>query len=221
MGKQRRRRHDSPTLYNSSWRNDFVLWVHRLAHGWTEAAQTQTPRFPGMEALDEDFTLNAMRKNKAAGNIIGKLHRLGFTNVSKVKDANEPIWVEVTKADSNAGRKKDASECALARACVREKHADGAVINIGTSYIIKGDTATRFKTSAGVGREITSFDRGAGFEQGNDYLLSAIPPACRLDAPARPSNGTAGPKLAQAKRPNVHRHHTENIRVSRALPKKK
>lgn len=79
-------------------------------------------------------------RTKTAGNIIGKLHRLGFTNVSKVKDANEPIWVQVTKADSNAGRKK-----------------------------------------------------GSGFEEGNDYLLSAIPPASRLDKPARADTNKRGP----------------------------
>lgn len=159
---------------------------------------------------------------KTSDIIINKMHRLGFTKVSKIKDADEPVWIGVTKADSATGRKKSNSECALARACVREKHADGAVINIGTSYIIKGDTAVRYKTSSGVGREITSFDRGAGFEEGNDYLLSAIPPAARLDAKPRPQR-PSGPHEDNkpAPRPNVHRHHTENIRVSRALPKKK
>lgn len=158
---------------------------------------------------------------KAAGNIIGKLHRLGFTKVSKVKDANEPIWVSVTKADSATGRKKDASECALARACVREKHADGAVINIGTSYIIKGDTAVRYATSNSVSREITSFDRGAGFQEGNDYLLAAPPPTSRLDHVRETRPGGPHVDNKPSPRPNVHRHHTENIRVSRTLPKKK
>lgn len=166
------------------------------------------------------MTKTKHKTRKTSSIIIGKMHRLGFTKVSKIKDANEPIWVAVTKADSTAGRKKNNSECALARACVREKHADGAVINIGTSYIIKGDTATRYKTSAGVGREITSFDRDAGFEPGDDYLLAAIPPAGRLDAPERIQPNKRGPHTTEAPRPNVHRHHTENIRVSRALPKK-
>lgn len=160
-----------------------------------------------------------MKKQRTADRIINKLHRLGFTKVSKIKDADEPIWVNVTKQDSQTGRKKDPGNCALARACVREKNADGAVINIGTSYVIKGNVATRYQTSSGVGREITSFDRGGGFEEGSDYLLAAINPAGRLDAPLR-TNKERGPHKTEAPRPNVHRHHTENIRVSRALPKK-
>lgn len=182
-----------------------------------------------MAPVDEDFGIDFMTKTKpktrkaekTAARIVSKLHKLGFTRVSKVEDADSPIWVNVTKADSATGRKKNASECALARACVREKHADGAVINIGTSYIIKGNTAVRYKTSGGVGREITSFDRGAGFEAGNDYLLSAVPPMSRLDRvrPQRPSGPHEDNKPTP--RPNVHRHHTANIRVSRVLPKKR
>lgn len=90
-----------------------------------------------------------MRKEKTADRIINKLHKLGFPKVSRVRDAEEPIWVNVTKQDSQSGRKKDSSECALARACVREKHADGAVVNIGISYLVKGTTATRYKLKAG------------------------------------------------------------------------
>lgn len=149
---------------------------------------------------------------KTADRIIRRLHKLGFTKVKQVKDASDPVWVNVTKKDSNEGRKLDKADCALARACVREFSADGAVINVGTSYIVKGNTAVRFKTSTGVGREITSFDRNAGFEPGNDYLLAAFGPAQRLDAPRTKGPGT-GPHKTDARRPNVHRHHTANIRL--------
>lgn len=147
--------------------------------------------------------------------IISRLHKLGFTKVKQVRDADEPVRVKVTKKDSNEGRRNEPSDCALARACVREFSADGAVINIGTSYIVKGNTAVRFKTSAGVGREITSFDRSAGFEPGNDYLLSAFPPTCRLDSPRRGDVYKKGSGDKKPGRQNVHRHHTENIRVNR------
>lgn len=161
-------------------------------------------------------------KPKTTDRIVNKLHKLGFPHVTKVKDADEPIWVKVTKWDTTMGRKKDASNCALAKACVREKEADGAIINIGTSYIIKGNVATRYKTSAGVGREITSFDRGSGFEPGEDYLLSAMSPAMRLDAKMRPARPSGPHENNQpAPRATVHRHHTENIRVNKALPKRK
>lgn len=160
-------------------------------------------------------------EKKTSDIIINKLHKLGFTYVTRIKDADEPIWVKVTKWDTQTGKKKDQGQCALARACVREKQADGAVINIGTSYIIKGNVATRYKTSTGVGREITSFDRGAGFEPGEDYLLSAMPPTTRLDAPRRDNPFVKGAGKPKPSRPVVHRHHTENIRVNKAAPKKK
>lgn len=154
------------------------------------------------------------KKQKISDRIINKLHKLGFPKVSKIKDANNSIWVNVTKKDSDTGRKKDGSDCALARACVREFSADGAVINIGTSYIIKGNTAVRFRTSQAVGREITSFDRNAGFEPGNDYLLAAPTPTSRLDAPRRGEFYKKGDGDKKPARQAVHRHTTENIRVS-------
>lgn len=156
------------------------------------------------------------KEQKTSDRIIAKLHKLGFHWVTKVKDADEPIWVKVTKWDTTTGKQRDHTECALARACVREKNADGAVINVGTSYIINGNVATRYLTSVGVGREITSFDRGAGFEPGADYLLAAMSPAMRLDASAKRVRGVeSGPHTSESKRPNVHRHTTENIRVNR------
>lgn len=153
------------------------------------------------------------KEQKTSDRIIAKLHKLGFHWVTKIKDADEPIWVKVTKWDTTTGKQRDHTECALARACVREKNADGAVINVGTSYIIKGNVATRYKTSVGVGREITSFDRGAGFEPGEDYLLAAPAPTNRLDA--KTNSGQTGPKNGPAKRPSVHHHITSNIRVNR------
>lgn len=159
--------------------------------------------------------MKKQKREQTTDRIIRRLHRLGFTKVKHVKDANDPIWVNVTKKDSNEGRRNEPSDCALARACVRELNADGAVVNIGTSYIVKGNTAVRFKTSAGVGREITSFDRSAGFAPGNDYLLSAIPPASRLDASRKRGSATGPHTTTDTKRQNVHRHHTENIRVNR------
>lgn len=155
------------------------------------------------------------KEQKTSDRIISKLHKLGFHWVTKVKDADEPIWVKVTKGDTTTGKQRDHTECALARACVREKNADGAVINVGTSYIINGNVATRYLTSVGVGREITSFDRGSGFEPGEDYLLAAVSPASRMDAKDRhgPLNGGAG--KPRSGRTAVHRHTTENIRVNR------
>src|SRR6266550_1073246 len=103
-----------------------------------------------------------------------------FPQVEKVIDATKSIKINVTSADSASGRKKDSANCALAKACVREKIADAAIIGIGFSYLIKGKIATRYKTSNSVSREITSFDRHQDFAEGNDYTLSKVGPSARL-----------------------------------------
>lgn len=136
-----------------------------------------------------------------------------FPQVTKVKDATSPVRVSVTKKDNDA-TKKNPNDCALARACRRSLQADGAIINISTSYLIKDDTAIRYKTSVAVAREITSFDRGGGFEEGKDYLLSVFEPSRQLGV-RTDSRGKTGPHISK-KGPDkkIHRHYTENIRVS-------
>src|SRR5258707_9381550 len=102
-------------------------------------------------------------KNDAVSRI--KKH---FPEVTKVIDARNSIAVHVKKQDVTKGRRNQPGSCALAQACVREFHADGALINIAYSYIITGKLATRYKTSVAVGREITSFDRHHDFAPGAD-----------------------------------------------------
>ena len=136
-----------------------------------------------------------------------------FPQVRKVKDARKSIKVSVTSRDSSSARKKDPKSCALARACVREKIADAAVIGIAYSYLIKGEIATRYKTSEGVAREITSFDRHQDFAEGKNYTLSRVGPSARLGV----NKGEGGPHLT--KRPNtrtiIHGHHTSGVRIIR------
>lgn len=141
--------------------------------------------------------------------------RKHFPQVTKVIDARESKRVTVIDADTRTGRRKDPANCALARACTRQG-ADGAIINIGTSYIINGEVATRYKTSIGVGREITSFDRHQDFAPGNDYLLSKVGPSQRIGANAgktrRGGHSREIPKGPLA----IHKnHHTSRIRVAR------
>ncbi len=104
-----------------------------------------------------------------------------FPLVEEVVDSTKTIKISVIDSDSKRGTKKDPYSCALARACIRQKIADGAIIGIGYSYLIKGRKATRYKTSVGVSREITSFDRHQDFREGNDYILSKISPTNRFD----------------------------------------
>ena len=130
-----------------------------------------------------------------------------FPQVRKVQDATKTIAVRVLKRDSQVGKKKAPAACALARACVRERIADGALIGIGVTWLIKGSIATRYKTSVGVSREITSFDRHQVFAEGSDYKLSKISPSNRLDVPR--SGKHSGLRHGTEQTP----HKTADIRV--------
>lgn len=148
---------------------------------------------------------------KNSQHILNKLQR-HFPNVTKVVDAKDSIAVSVKKGDVAAGRRNQPGSCALAKACVREFKADGALINIGFSYIIKDDLAVRYKTSVAVGREITSFDRHHDFAEGADYLLSKVSPASRLGVHR---SGPSGPKKGHQRsqpKPTVHR----TVRIRKA-----
>lgn len=149
-----------------------------------------------------------MKTNK--GNSAVARVRKYFPQVNRVVDATDTIEVSVTERDSRNAKIKSPSDCALARACVREVKADGAIINVGYSYIIHGDVATRYSTSVAVGREITSFDRGGGFEAGFDYKLSKVAPANKLGVRKRPT-GTRPPHAKSAGKPQSV-HHTVKIR---------
>lgn len=137
-----------------------------------------------------------------------------FPQVQKVHDARRSILVSVTKHDSSSARKKDPGGCALAKACVRQKLADAAIIGVGISWLIKGRSAMRYKTSTGVAREITSFDRHQDFAEGQDYVLSKVPPTGRLDFPRNKGGRKTGPHNTSFGKPvAIHKHETTNIRV--------
>lgn len=106
-----------------------------------------------------------------------------FPNVKTVVDSKKSVTVTVEQADCAVGQKGEPTECALAKAAQREFAADGIIIGMAYSYIIKGDVAHRFATSNAVGREITSFDRHADFAPGT-YVLGKVSPTSRLGASA-------------------------------------
>lgn len=133
------------------------------------------------------------------------LHRLQktFPKVKKIIDAKSGILVEVNENDRKAGKKKNPAECALARACVREQKADGAIIGLNKSYIIKGQVATRYNTAVTVGREITSFDRHQDFAEGNNYRLSPISPSGRFTK-ERSNEVRTPPERGNSQYSNIH-----------------
>lgn len=134
--------------------------------------------------------------------------RRNFPRVTEVRDATKSIIVSVEKIDAHTGKKNNPEECALARACVRKNIADGAMIGVSTTWLIKGNVATRYKTSEGVAREITSFDRHQDFQPGKDYVLGKVSPSSRRGGP---SGKNKAPKKHGGE-PVIHRHRTTNIR---------
>lgn len=103
------------------------------------------------------------------------LHR-HFPNVKEVVDATKAVKVIVQSRDNVEGRKKQPTECAMAKAMRREFNADGVIIGLSRSYIIRGDKAVRYQTPDSVARELVSFDRHQDFAPGV-YSLSPISPS--------------------------------------------
>ena|SRR6267378_2826458 len=111
--------------------------------------------------------------------------RQHFPQVKEVEDAVKGVVVTVRQRDNVDGRKNQPTECAMARAMKREFNADGVIIGLSTSYIIKGEKAIRYETPESVGREITSFDRHHDFAPG-EYGLGPVSPSRRSDTEKRP-----------------------------------
>ena len=113
--------------------------------------------------------------------------------------------IEVTAADASSKAVRNHKECAFARACKRVLHAKAVITCVKTTYVIYPDNrAVRYINSVAVSREVVSFDREAGFEQGL-YTLSSVPPSARIGAIRKPGKHTA-----KGKKPVYHR--TENVR---------
>lgn len=104
-----------------------------------------------------------------------------FPQVESAVDADKPVEVSVSAKDCKEGKKLNPAECALAQATRRELKADGVIIGISSSYVIKGKQAIRFDTPESVRREIVSFDRHQDFAPG-DYYLQPKSPTSRLGA---------------------------------------
>lgn len=93
-----------------------------------------------------------------------------YPQVTSVKDAKRSLQINVSEADCRSPGVKKHKSCALAEACKSMREIDGAIISISAAYLIKGDTATRYKVPVSVSREIVAFDRSGGFEPGEYWL---------------------------------------------------
>lgn len=128
-----------------------------------------------------------------------------FPKVATVTDATSRVSVMVTQRDSSQGKRLNATECAMARAAKRDFNADGIVIGLSRSYIIKGNKALRFATPSNVAREIISFDRHHDFAPGK-YELIPVAPTQRLGESKNPDRDHGSPD-------RVRRVHKGTVRV--------
>jgi hypothetical protein len=149
------------------------------------------------------------KNNGIGGNSLAMIKRY-FPKVESVEDADKPVIVEVTADDVSHAKVKDHETCALAIACKRTFKADGVIIGMTTSWIVRAKMATRFRNAGTISREITSFDRKAGFDAGY-YLLTPASPSNKLGTqraydPVRNSKGGKGVRK--------FRHYTRNVRAS-------
>lgn len=130
-------------------------------------------------------------------------------NVIKVVDSKHDLIIDVMPEDDTRGEIKNHAHCAMARACQRQEHADGAIISVRSAYIIKGDTAIRYRVPESVSREIVSFDRKGGFYAGT-YKMNA---PCRGEQLGYPYSGKKPARSSNRLSPTF-RHKTQNIRTS-------
>jgi hypothetical protein len=129
-----------------------------------------------------------------------------FPNVVVVQDAKKPLHIEVTRRDSNSAAVRNHKGCAMAVAAKRCLNLDGVVISRQRAYLIKGNIATRYSFPESVRKEIVSFDRGGGFDEGV-YRLTV--PVATKPAPKKPKGETHG-NSSHYKR---EFHSTTNIRA--------
>jgi hypothetical protein len=130
-----------------------------------------------------------------------------FPAVTTVTQARDNIQIEVLPRDVAHGRAKGHHVCAMARACKRTFDLDGAIVSLGSAYLIKGVRATRYIVPQSVSREIVSFDRGSGFAPG---FYSLYKPVQKMP----PGSGTGhGPSTRRKTgKKNRPRHVTAGVR---------
>lgn len=143
------------------------------------------------------------------------LIHLYFPRVAQVIDANKPAIVEVTAADNTGAEVKNPAFCAFAKACHRAFKANGVLIMLTTSYIIKNKAAVRYINTEAISREVVSFDRKAGFDLGF-YKLAPSSPARRLGV----YKGQKTHPRKNGKDRRVFKHYTKGVRVLGQIPDK-
>ncbi len=149
-------------------------------------------------------------KEKKVGARALKIVQKYHPNVTSVVDSKNDLVIEVTDHDDKNSKIKNHAHCAMAEACQRQEHADGAIISVSSAYIIKGDVAIRYRIPESVSREVVSFDRKGGFEPGI-YKLNK-PYRAELLGNGLPHGKPSGTKPNRAATKFIHK--TQNIRTN-------
>lgn len=156
-------------------------------------------RPPEPETFTGRFTMKKFMwepGKQAPGYLAIKRIRRYFPKVVSVSDATVKVRISVTEVDEQKAKAGEFAQCALAMAAKRELKADGALIGLAFSYLIKGTHATRYRTPEAVQREMVSFDRHKDFDLGV-YSLEPAAPRNRLGVahrkPIERANGTRKP----------------------------
>src|SRR5215472_13944922 len=102
-----------------------------------------------------------------------------YPAVTKVRDADDPVFIEVSDKDVKTSHRKDHNECAFAVACKRQEGLQGVIIAKSTAYLVKQRVAIRYEVPGSVAKEIVSFDRGSEFLPGS-YSLRPFSKGTRL-----------------------------------------
>jgi hypothetical protein len=131
-----------------------------------------------------------------------------FPNVTKVRDADKPLDIEVTKADNKSAKVRDHEACAMAVACKRVLKADGVIVSVTKAYVVNGNVATRYTLPESISHEVVSFDREAGFAVG-EYVLNPPMPSMQLGAEHAPRESSRDKSEKSKPHP---KHFTDGIR---------
>jgi hypothetical protein len=132
-----------------------------------------------------------------------------YPGVTKVVDATEDLPFTVTPKDAKDGVPLSHTECPGSLGVQRLPKVTGSIISKRSAYVIKGDTAIRYRVPESLTREETAKDRGGSFQPG-DYKLKAPRKGERLED--RYTGKTHN--KSNRRRPSFTPHVTENMRTS-------
>lgn len=128
-----------------------------------------------------------------------------------VHDAKSRIVIEISRQDISAGKTKDPSSCAAAKACLRQVPKCTSVrVYKSRTFLKIRDKWFRYHTPPSMKLEIVAFDRGAHFLPGV-YVLSPMQPSHRATGKSH-SNSVAKKKKGPVKKKRTPYHLIEGVR---------